>query len=77
MHPYVIERLVEERQEELRRLARVEVGARAAGQARHAEWRRSVGRALVAVAVAVGVPRSERRAAHCRVTTTLGFEPHC
>jgi hypothetical protein len=77
MHPYVIEQMVEERQQELRRLAHVGAGARAVGHARHEAWRRAAGRALVAVAVAVGVPRSERRAAQRQVTTTLGFESRC
>ncbi len=78
MHPYVVEQLVEERQQALRHLARADGGARAARrQARDSAWRRAVGRALVAGAVAVGVPRSQRRAAQCQVATTLGFETRC
>jgi hypothetical protein len=78
MHPYVIERMVEERQEELRRLALVGAGARSARRhARDSAWRRAVGRALLNGAVAVGVPRAQRRAAQRQVTTTLGFEPRC
>ena len=75
MHPYVIERLAEERHRELHQLARADAVARAArGQARDSAWRRAVGRALVTAAVAVRVPRSQRRAAHCQVTATLGLE---
>ena len=78
MHPYVIEQLVEERQQALRMLARADAGARAARrQARQPSWRRALGRALVAGAVAVGVPRPQRQAAHRQVTTTLGLEPRC
>ena len=78
MHPYVIEQLVEERQQQLRLLARADAGARAARrEARDSAWRRAVGRALVAGAVTVGVPRSQRRAALCQVSTTLGLEPRC
>ena len=78
MHPYVIEQLVEERQRDLRQLARVDARARAARrEARDSVWRRAVGRALVAGAVAVGVPRSQRRATQRQVTTTLGLEPRC
>jgi|GEM_PF-4965586 len=78
MHPYVIEQLVEERQRELRLLAQADAGARAARrQARDATWRRAVGRVLVAGAVAVGVPRSQKRTAKGQVTTLLGFEPRC
>ncbi|HEX7276423.1 MAG TPA: hypothetical protein VF244_03545 [Acidimicrobiales bacterium] len=78
MHPYTIDRMVEERQETLRQLARADARARAArGQDRDSAWRRAVGRALVTGAVAVGVPRSQRRAAKHQVTTTLGFAPRC
>jgi len=78
MHPYALDRMAEERQQELRRLALVEAAGRAARrQGRHSTWRRAVGRALVAGAVAVGVPRSQRRAAQHDITTTLGFESHC
>lgn len=78
MHPYVIDRMVEERQETLRHLARANACAKAVRrQTRQAPWRQTVGRALVAGAVAVGVPRSQRRAARCQVTTTLGFESRC
>ena len=60
------------------RLARVDADARAVRrEARDSAWRRTVGRALVAGAVAVGVPRSQRRAAQRQVTTTLGFESRC
>ena len=76
MHPYVIEQMVEERQRELSMLARADAGARAARrQARDSTWRRAVGRALVAGAVAIGVPRSQRQAAQRQVTTTLGLDP--
>ncbi|MEA2900660.1 MAG: hypothetical protein QOH36_547 [Actinomycetota bacterium] len=78
MHPYVIEQMVEERQRELRLLAHADAGARALrSQARDSAWRRAVGRALVAGAVAVKVPRPQRRAAHCQVTATLGLESRC
>jgi len=74
MHPYAVDRMVEERQQELMWLARVDADARAIRrQAKDSAWRRLVGRALVAGAVAVGVPRPQRRAARCQVTTTLGL----
>jgi len=77
MHPYVIDQLMEERQQELIRLAQVEGRARVARDARNSAWRRAVGRALVAGAVVVGVPRTDRRAAKRQVRTTLGFESPC
>jgi hypothetical protein len=78
MHPYVIERMVEERQQELRMLARADSGARTARrQARDSAWRRTLGRALVNGAVAVRVPPSQRRAAQRQVTTVLGLESRC
>ncbi|HVF13419.1 MAG TPA: hypothetical protein VM942_02400 [Acidimicrobiales bacterium] len=77
MHPYVIDRMMEDRHQELIRMAQLESRARAARPARYSPWRRTVGRALVAGAVAAGVPRSDRRAARRQVTTTLGFESPC
>jgi hypothetical protein len=78
MHPYVIERLMEQRHHELTQLARADALARSARrQARDSAWRRTVARALVAGAVAVGVPPSQRRDAQRRVTTTLGFGARC
>jgi hypothetical protein len=77
MHPYVIDQMMNERHQELIRLAQVEGRVRAARDARNSTWRRTVGRALVAGAVAVGVPRSDRRAAQRQVRTTLGFESPC
>ena len=78
MHPYVIEQMVEEQQRELQLLAGANNRARGLRrQARDSAWRRAVGRALVAGAVAVRVPPSQRRAAHCRITATLGLESRC
>jgi hypothetical protein len=78
MHPYVIERLAAERHRELVQLARVDAVARTARrQARDSAWRRVVGRALVAGAVAVRVPRPQRRTAQRQVTTALGLDPRC
>ncbi len=78
MHPYVIEQLVAARQQELRLLAGADRAARAARHHRgRPAWRRAVVRALVAAAVAVGVPPAQRRAARCEVTSRLGLEPGC
>jgi len=77
MHPYAIDRMVRERQEELLRLSRADRTARAARLPGLPAWRRAAGRALVAVAVAVGVPRSGRPAAQRQARTALGFEPPC
>ena len=76
--PTTLDRMAEERQHEMRRLARADADVRTARrQAGRSPWRRAVGRSLVAGAVAIGVPRSQRRAAQIQVTTTLGFEHHC
>ena len=70
MHPYVIDRMVEERQQELHRLSR-------ADHARPGAWRTNASRALVAMAVRLGVPRPQRTTTRDRVVAALGFEPPC
>ena len=70
MHPYVIDRMVEERQQELHRLSRLEPD-------RPGAWRTNASRALVALAVRLGVPRPQRTTARDRVVAALGFEPPC
>ena len=74
MHPYVIDQMIQERRQELARLARGAPPATARGV--H-PWRKRAGRALVAIAAAVAVPRPKRRTARCRATTALGFDPPC
>lgn len=74
MHPFAIDEMIQERRQELARLARVappttEYGVR--------PWRRRAGRALVALAAVVAVPRPSRRTARCQATTALGFDPPC
>jgi hypothetical protein len=70
MHPYVIDRMVEERRQELHRLSRLDHAGPGA-------WRASASRALVAVAVRLGVPASQRPTARDRVVAALGFDPPC
>ena len=77
MHPYTLDGMVKDRQQELARLACAGRNARLARTQRLPAWRRAAARALAAVTVAVGVPRSYRRVAQRRVTTALGFEPPC
>lgn len=75
VHPYAIDRMVQERQEELRRLRRADCCARSARRAPIPHWRRGAVRALVGLAVAVSVPRSRRRTALGEVTAILGLGP--
>jgi hypothetical protein len=58
MHPYVMEQLVQARRQEIGRLRRNDRrGCQAEGVG---EWRRSAGRALLSLAVTIGVPRTQR-----------------
>ena len=78
VHHYAIDRMVGERQEELRRLGRAESGVRAARRgAERLRWRRRAGRALVDLAVAVSVPPARRADARRQATAVLGFDPPC
>jgi hypothetical protein len=70
MHPYVIDRMVEERRQELHRLSRLD-------HPRPGAWRSTASKALVAVAVHLGVPRPERTTTRERVVAALGFEQSC
>jgi hypothetical protein len=70
MHPYVIDRMVEERRQELHRLSRLDPGP-------PGRWRANASRALVAAAVHLGVPRPQRTTTRDRVVAALGFEPRC
>jgi hypothetical protein len=70
MHPYVIDRMVEERRQELHRLSRLDHAAPGA-------WRTSASRALVAVAVRLGVPAPQRTTTRDRVVAALGNEARC
>jgi hypothetical protein len=70
MNQYVIDRMVEERQQELHRLSRMD-------HARPGAWRTSASRALVALAVHLGVPRPQRTTTRHRVDAALGFETPC
>ena len=70
MHPYVIDRMVEERQQELHRLSRLDHAGPGA-------LRTTASRALLALAVRLGVPRPQRTTARDRVVAALGFEPPC
>ena len=74
MHPYAIDQMVEERRQELHRLARLDAGARRLSVG---AWRRRVGRALAALAVAVGVPEPHRLATRRRVDAALDLNPNC
>lgn len=67
MHPYAIDRMVDERRQELYRLSRLD-------SARPGTWRTTAGRALVAMAVHLGVPRGQRRTARDRAVAVLGFD---
>lgn len=73
VHPYAIDQMIQERREELARLAQV---APPTASGVH-PWRRRAGRALVALAVALAVPHPKRRAARCQATTFLGLDPPC
>jgi hypothetical protein len=70
MHPYAIDRMVEERRQELYRLSRLDHG-------RPRRWRTGASRALVSLAVALGVPRPQRPTTRDRIVDALGFERSC
>jgi hypothetical protein len=70
MHPYAIDRMVEERRQELHRLSRLDIR-------RPGLWRRRAARALAGLAVAVAVPAHQRPASRGRLDAALGFEPPC
>jgi hypothetical protein len=70
VHPYVIDRMVAERQHELHRLSRMD-------HARPGAWRTNASRALVEVAVRLGVPRPQRTTTRQRIVAALRFEPPC
>ena len=70
MNQYVIDRMVEERQQELHRLSRMDHPTPGA-------WRTNASRALVTLAVRLGVPRPQRTTTRDRVVAALGFEPPC
>lgn len=70
MHPYAIDRMVEERRQELFRLSRLD-------HARPGRWRAGAGRALLGLAVTLGVPRPERPTTRDRLVGALGFERPC
>ena len=70
MNQFVIDRMVEERQQELHRLSRMD-------HTRPGAWRTNASRALVALAVRLGVPGPQRTTARERVVAALGFEPPC
>lgn len=70
MHPYVIDQMVEERRQELHRLSWADHG-------RPSAWRTNASRALVAVAVRLGVPRPQRTTTRDRVVAALGLEQTC
>ena len=76
MHPYLVEQMVQERRQELLRLSEADRRVRAARQVRTPlrTWRRGAGRALVGLAVAVGVPRARRANARRQVASVLGLE---
>lgn len=75
MHPYVVDRLIRDHQQDLARLrADGPHGNRVGGDAVPVgQWRRRLGRALLAGAVTVGVPRGARRPARQSVTALLGL----
>ena len=68
MHPYVVDRLVQERQQEVRRLRR-----RNGSGDDVAAWRRRAGRALLSLTVAVGVPRARRTPVRGSASALLGL----
>jgi hypothetical protein len=74
MHPYAVDRMVEERRQELHRLSRLDADARGLGLP---GWRRRVARALAGLAVAAAVPAPQRHATRRRLDAALGFEPPC
>jgi hypothetical protein len=70
MHPYVIDRMVEERRQELYRQSRLD-------RHRPSRWRTQLSRRLVALAVLLGVPRPDRTTARRRLDAALGLESPC
>ena len=70
MNQYMIDRMVEERQQELYRLSRMD-------HARPGAWRPNASRALVTLAVRLGVPGPRRTTARERVVAELGLEARC
>jgi hypothetical protein len=74
MHPYAIDLMVDERRQELHRLAGLDAAAR---QLSVPGWRRRAGRSLAALAVAVGVPPAHRPATRGRIDAALCLEPPC
>lgn len=74
MHPYVIDEMVRLRRAELQRLAEVD---RRVAQERIHPWRGAAGRALASLAVAVGVPRTQRTPVRRHVDAALRLEHLC
>ena len=72
MHPYAVDRMVQERQQELYRLSRP---TRVDGGHPVAEWRRRVGHALASAAVTLCVPRARRAPARRSMAALLALEP--
>jgi hypothetical protein len=72
MNLYSIDGMVQERIEELHRLSRLDAGARRSAVP---GWRRRVGRRLAGLAVAVGVPPSQRPASRARINAALCLDP--
>ena len=67
MHPYAIDRMVEERQHELHRLSRLD-------QRRPSPWRTHLSRRLLALAVLLGVPEPDRSTTRRRLDAALGLD---
>jgi hypothetical protein len=74
MHPYAIDHMVQERIQELHRLARLDAGTR---HLTLPPWRRRVGRRLAALGVAVGVPAVHRPTALGRIDAALSCDSAC
>lgn len=72
MHPYAVDRMVQERQQELHRLSR----PTRVDPERHRvpAWRWRVGHALAAAAVTLCVPRARRAPARRSMAALLGLE---
>ena len=70
MHPYVIDRVVEERRQELYRLSRLD-------QRRPSLWRTHLSRRILTLAVLLGVPQPERTTTRRRLDAALGLESPC
>jgi hypothetical protein len=71
MHPYVVERLVENRQRDVARLRSSAHEGPSAWEV--GQWRRRASRALLALTVAVAVPRAARRPARQSASALLGL----